>query len=90
MHKIFPWGMRTGSLSLFMQEVTQSIDYPTQGENYFRFHHAFPQNLCVLLGSYLRNRNFWLIFKIFLRLVLKYQENLKFIEKLKKKIDCYT
>ena len=49
MHKIFPWGMRTGSLLLFMQEVTQSIDYPTQEKKQFRFNHAFPENCAFYL-----------------------------------------
>ena len=38
-----PLGVCTGSRSLFIQEVTQSIDYPTQGKKYFRFYQAFPE-----------------------------------------------
>ena len=53
MHKIFPWGMRTGNLLLFMQEVTQSIDYPTQAKKYFRYYHAFPETCAFYLPIYI-------------------------------------
>lgn len=62
MHKIFPWGMRTGSILLFMQEVTQSIDYPTQEKKYFRYYHAFLETCAFYLPIIFETETYGLFF----------------------------